>query len=550
MISCVHHNASMADKPKPSEPATIAMTQTTQIDPAMNARAAFKQLALRKVAPTPDNYAKFYAETAQVKLGEVLPVWAVIESLARELRDDPARSNVARAIIEALGKSDWEGVRRGFRSMLREPGIGAATESTAGSSAARSPALATDSASGHETILAFKDLFKKTIDYLVDERAGYSQENVGQAKALVALAEIADAPAKVSEVALKMKSFWMKLELRGEGPEAIIRHLHGLLMLLLQNVGDLAPDDRWIQQEVERIQALLGTDPSPKALAQTERALKEFGFRQTSTRAGIDEANAAIRDMMAVFIDRLGAVTASTGEYSTRLAGYSESIRGGRDLRDLAGVLEHLVKDTNLFQADMSSTHTELDATRRKVAEVEAHVQELETKLSAVSELVREDPLTRALNRRGLEQQYAVESARSRRRAKPLAIAMLDLDDFKKLNDRLGHQAGDAALRRLVDVAKHAIRPTDSLARYGGEEFVVLLPEADAESGAIAINRVLSDLVRRPMVWNGEEATITFSAGITVMRENESFDAVIARADAAMYEAKRAGKNRVMTARD
>ena len=148
------------------------MTQTTQIDPAMTARAAFKQLALRKVAPTPDNYAKFYAETAHVKLGEVLPVWGVIESMARELRDDPARSNVARAIIEALGKSDWEGVRRGFRSLLRESGIGAAAESSAASSAARSSALAIDGADGHETILAFKELFKKTIDFLVDERAG------------------------------------------------------------------------------------------------------------------------------------------------------------------------------------------------------------------------------------------------------------------------------------------------------------------------------------------------------------------------------------------
>lgn len=152
------------------------------------------------------------------------------------------------------------------------------------------------------------------------------------------------------------------------------------------------------------------------------------------------------------------------------------------------------------------------------------------------------------LNRRGLEPQYAVEEARSRRRGKLFAIAMLDLDDFKKLNDRLGNQAGDAALRRVVDVTRHSLRPTDSIARYGGEEFVVLNPETDAEPGVIAINRVLRSLAARRLEWNGEEMAISFSAGIVVRQETESLHDVIARADAAMFAAKRAGKNRVISA--
>ncbi len=522
------------------------MSQTIQVNPALTARAAFKQLAVRKVAPTPDNYAKAYAEAAQLRLGEVLPVWSVIEAVARDAREDPARSNTAKGIIEALGKSDWEGVRHGFKLLLRN--AGGVSQPVAAMDGARVLGASARGTSESETIGALRALFKKTVGALIDERTGFSHENVEQANALIALTEVADTPAKVDDVAARLKNFWMRLELRDEGPTALIRHLHGLLMLLLQNVGDLAPDDQWIQQEVGRLQESLGTALSPKALMEAERALKDFGYRQTSTRSSIEEANAAIRNMMAVFIERLGAVSVSTGDFSARLTGYSERIRGGKDPREIAGILEHLVGDTNMIQADMSRTHGELERTRLKVAEYESHVKELEGKLSVANDLVREDPLTRAFNRRGLEQQYVVEESRSRRRGKPLALVMLDLDDFKKLNDRLGHQAGDAALRRVVEVVQQLIRPTDSIARYGGEEFVVLLPETDATAGAIPINRVLRELAARPLLWNGEEASITFSAGVVTRRENETLEGLIARADVAMYEAKRAGKNRVVIA--
>ena len=521
------------------------MTQTNQADPATIARSAFKQLALQKAAPTPDNYARFYAQAAQVKLGDVLPVLAALEAIARDIRDDPLRSGTAKAITDSLAKSDWEAVRRGFKVLLQDTVAPSKPQTPPPS--AMVPPVPDKGTVGHETILALKDLFRKTIDFLIDERSGFPSDNVEKWKALIALTEMADAPAKVNEVAAKLKNLWLKLELRGEGPEATIRNLRGLLMLLLDNVDDLVPGDQWVQKEVDRIQSALSAQLSPKMLGEAERALKEFSYRQTSIRARIEETNAAILNMMAVFIERLGTVTVSTGEFSSRLAHYSESIRSGKNLTDFADVLSQLVKDTDSMQTDMSRTHSELEETRVQVAEYEAHVKELETKLSAANDLVREDALTRVLNRRGLEQQFVVEEARSRRRGKPLAVAMLDLDDFKKLNDRLGHQAGDAALRRVVDVVRHSLRPNDTVARYGGEEFVVLLPEADAAAGAVALSRVLVELAARPLQWNGGESAITFSAGVVTKGAEESLDSAIARADGAMYEAKRAGKNRVVS---
>jgi diguanylate cyclase len=525
------------------------MSQTVHANAAAIARAAFKQLALRKLAPTPENYAKFYAENAQVKLAEVLPVLAAIEGVARDTRTDPRRAPMAKHVLDALGRADWDSVANGLRSLVRSDETAAATApglARAMEADRAAPRSGTDT--DIETVQALKDLFISTIELLIDERAGYSKSNVEQAKGIAQQVAKADTATAVHEAAAKLKNLWLTLELRGEGPEPFIRSLHGLVLLALRSVGDLGSEDRLVQREVEQAQMLLGEPLSPNKLTEVERSFKNLGLRQGTTRASIEEAKAAIRAMMASFVERLGTVTISTGEFSGRLARYSERIRSASDLHELAGVLEGLTADTNLIQADMVRTHAELERTRKKVAEYEARVADLENQLSVANELVREDGLTRVLNRRGLEQQFAVEQSRAKRRAMPLTIVMFDLDDFKKLNDRLGHQAGDAALRRVVEVAKATIRPTDTLARYGGEEFAILLPETSPEAAAIAIARVQQNLARRPLIWNAEEVPITFSAGIALYHDGEALASLIERADAAMYEAKRAGKNRSVIA--
>ncbi len=538
-----------------------AMTQSVHANAAATARAAFKQLALRKIAPTPENYAKVYAEYAQVKLAEVLPILGAIEAVAKDTRGDPRRAPIAKHIIDALGRSDWESVGNGLRSLLhgedssrRPVPVADAHAERVDHAAAAAPighsASAHDDAPQHRepdpgVSQALKDLFVNTMELLVDERVGYSKGNVDQARTIIQQLTKAETPAAVQDAANKLKNLWLSVELRGEGPEPVIRTLHGLVLLSLRSVGDLGSEDRLVQREVEQAQTLLGEPLTSVKLVEVERTVKNLGLRQGTSRASIEEAKAAIRTMMASFIERLGTMTISTGEFSGRLAQYTDRIRTANDLHDLAGVLEGLTSDTNLIQADMARTHTELERTRKKVAEYEGRVADLESQLSAANELVREDGLTRALNRRGLEQQFAVEQSRARRRAMPLSFAMLDLDDFKRLNDRLGHQAGDAALRRVVDVIKATIRPTDTLARYGGEEFAILLPETSPDVAAIAIHRVQTNLSRRPLNWNSEEIALTFSAGIALYRNGEAMQALVERADAAMYEAKRTGKNRV-----
>jgi diguanylate cyclase len=127
-------------------------------------------------------------------------------------------------------------------------------------------------------------------------------------------------------------------------------------------------------------------------------------------------------------------------------------------------------------------------------------------------------------------------------------MAMLDIDNFKNINDRLGHATGDEALTHLAAVAREVMRPQDTLARYGGEEFVILLPDTPLDRGIEAMTRLQRELTKRYFLTGTEKILITFSAGVAQMAADESGHDAIRRADQAMYLAKRAGKNRVLGA--
>jgi diguanylate cyclase (GGDEF)-like protein len=159
------------------------------------------------------------------------------------------------------------------------------------------------------------------------------------------------------------------------------------------------------------------------------------------------------------------------------------------------------------------------------------------------------DELTDLANRRrfmsGLEQ----EIARAARFCTPLSLVLFDLDRFKRVNDRYGHQVGDVVLRRTADAVRARIRGTDLAARFGGEEFAVVLPGSDASGAARFADNLRCDL-KREVVVEGVHWPATASFGVAQFREGMSIESLVGAADRALYQAKAAGRNRVRTADD
>ncbi|HRK56064.1 MAG TPA: GGDEF domain-containing protein [Burkholderiaceae bacterium] len=152
--------------------------------------------------------------------------------------------------------------------------------------------------------------------------------------------------------------------------------------------------------------------------------------------------------------------------------------------------------------------------------------------------LVHEDALTGVVNRRGLDERLPQEMARAKRSGAPLTVAMLDLDYFKRFNDRRGHGAADVLLREAAQAWRRQLRPSDLLARYGGEEFTLVLPACEAEQAEQLIERL------RPVVPEHQ----TFSAGVATWNGQDSMEELLRTADIALLTAKKEGRNRTVVA--
>jgi diguanylate cyclase (GGDEF)-like protein len=156
--------------------------------------------------------------------------------------------------------------------------------------------------------------------------------------------------------------------------------------------------------------------------------------------------------------------------------------------------------------------------------------------MEQLTQLAREDSLTGVANRRTLDERLPQEMARARRHKYPLTVVMLDLDFFKRFNDRRGHAAGDALLRNAAQAWLRQLRPSDLLARYGGEEFTLVLPACDETQAEGLVERL------QPLMPEKQ----TFSAGIATWNELDGPRELLAAADRALLQAKRGGRNRIV----
>lgn len=162
-----------------------------------------------------------------------------------------------------------------------------------------------------------------------------------------------------------------------------------------------------------------------------------------------------------------------------------------------------------------------------------------------LAELARTDVLTGLANVRAFREALAREVARAGREHAPLALVMVDLDHFKRVNDTHGHAVGDQVLAHTARVLSLAVRAADLPARVGGEEFAILCPGADAAEATRIAERARAALESQPLIVAGQSVSVTASFGVAV--QGASAEALFSAADAALYEAKRAGRNRVLT---
>ena len=586
------------------------MTDSSELTPAQIAKAALRRLALARQEPTPENYAQAWAEECGHGRPQVsLPSQAkpLMERMAARLvdaadaRDELLKHllhgdwNEASRVLERAGESSShqaqalaqvidrmaKGLERGgkqwtlarkkdslkrvldanrsdvqrltqrLRQLVNswddgdQPVEAAADVSEHGSAAVPAQAAAPVAPAvvtawpqvlhplQHTVRLALPSDQPRAVA-LADELAALADQIAEQG----ATAPLARAVAEVCERAGRLLSHRHHL----------LDQVHVLSQELAGSLAELAEDDSWVQGQLNSLRQRLDERPNARAVQSASTLLAEARLRQRDVRQERNSARLALKELIQRMLHELGELDQHTGRLSDGMQRYMSTIEKADSLESLAGVVREMLDEGREVHGLVSSTRERLNGEHARAVELEERVRELETELRRLSDEVATDALTQIANRRGMMQAFEVEQARMRREGGELSVGLLDIDNFKKLNDSLGHAAGDQALIALAQYVRDALRPIDIVARFGGEEFVVLLPSTPVDEAQKTLTRLQRQMSASLFMHEGKDVLVTFSAGVTAYRFSEALGDALERADEALYEAKRTGKNRTCMA--
>jgi diguanylate cyclase len=614
---------------------------STPQNPSELARETLRQLAMRRVPPTPDNYRTLYHEIAGTKIAETFPERAWKGLIAGLPRDNPEQVKLARQLDAVVGSQNWDSIRAtltefiakatgeplNWNALLRDlltqlekhhagmtpgkkretlehlfstssapdllfgrlqnivkswgaqpdgnserlaeqpaplptppgaavaagaaaavtaPTTAPAATTAASSSTASSTVAASNSAALIRSFSDLQTLVAKLLEDIIGPLVYDNEELAKETAELAAAISSASLPEHLPPLIERLKKYSYRLHFIAEDQVELKAALLHLIQLIVENINELVVEDQWLTGQLDVVRQLISEPLNLRRIDDVERRMKDVIFKQSALKQSLNEAKDRLKLMLATFVDRLADFSETTSDYHDKIEHCADRISKANDIRDLSDVLDEVMRETRVVQLNAQRSRDELKEMRGRVSDAEVEINRLQGELSQASEMVRYDPLTGVLNRKGMNEAIEAEVGRARRQNTKLCMALLDIDNFKKLNDSLGHAAGDSALQHLAKVVKETIRPQDSLSRYGGEEFVVLLPDTPLDSAMTAMVRVQRELTRRFFLHNNDKVLITFSCGVAELGDNEDPHDTLKRADAGMYIAKRNGKNRVV----
>ncbi len=286
----------------------------------------------------------------------------------------------------------------------------------------------------------------------------------------------------------------------------------------------------------------LGLPPSPENYA---RFYAEISGEPIAAKAAAPAESAELMRMLQLLVDevteRTGSLASDLGERNRDMRHSIDALSAAQEKALVMQLLEALVAKADSIHETVADTHEDLAATRLAL-------DHLSSELVETRQSLHEDSLTGAQNRRGMDTILLREVARAKRNKNRLAVAMLDVDHFKRVNDSYGHDVGDKLLVHLSMIAKSVMRESDALIRYGGEEFLLILSETDQQGASYVVERLRQVIAKTPLVYDNKKIDVTLSVGLAQLGEGENGHSLVLRADHALYEAKRAGRDRVVIA--
>ena len=494
------------------------MNQISNSNPTVFARETLRRLALLKIPPTPDNYHKIYDEISggsSVNMNSTASIsMEQSKSQDKNLEDLINWGETLKILLKQLenkhGALTIAQKREGINRVLTK--------------------FSKDSIQLHLKLRALVDSWGNS--------AAPSPQVLEKPRE--------DQPTKDSS-AKKPRTDTKTQQIQPSSNIPLQEGLLKLLNMLMDSTGGLLSEDQWIGGQFGKLRETISRPLDLSVIEQAEQNLKEIAARQDLIGMNLSEAKRTLKQMVTFIITNIEELSDTAGGYQEKLESYAEKISKTEDINELNQLLGEIMTETKQMQKNALNYRNDLLAARVEVNLAQDKINRLEIELQQIGEKVHEDHLTGVLNRRGLDQAFGRETARSVRHRIPLCYALLDIDNFKQLNDAYGHTVGDDALVYLVDAVKETTRPEDIVSRYGGEEFVILLPKTTLEEAVQILSRIRRNLTKKFFLHENKRLLITFSAGVAQFQPGETPESIFKRADEALYRAKKGGKNQILT---
>ena len=285
-------------------------------------------------------------------------------------------------------------------------------------------------------------------------------------------------------------------------------------------------------------------------LAEGERGSSAVGERLYAEFVEPYESREAVERAVSRITARLQTLDVLLGESVRASAAQSVSLAQATEHFDAERVNLVLLREwVTRLEATNQDMHAANAALSSEMKAAQAELEETKEEIQASRESVLRDPLTGLANRGGLDRTLSAAIQDQRTSGKPLACAVIDIDHFKSLNDRYGHQVGDEVLRIVSRALLVSARTGDLIGRPGGDEFLAILPATDMPTATVIADRMRAAVAEADLaavLGSGTLGGITVSVGVALFHPADTIATFVARADASLYEAKRQGRNRVV----
>ncbi len=279
--------------------------------------------------------------------------------------------------------------------------------------------------------------------------------------------------------------------------------------------------------------------------AQLSSQLYQRFFTEMDRRK-LELLQGAIRQLITHFSEHIEVLTDGMSDFESVLTQCIEGLSGDLDETALSLLVDTLLTESKQAKRVGVDTRQKIEGLKKEIGELRSSLEELER--SAL-----EDALTSVANRRAFDQVFGEQLSLTKSSDSGCCLLLIDIDHFKKFNDKYGHQAGDKVLRFVASMLKNMTKGQDFVARYGGEEFAIILPST-AYSGGMSLARSLaSNIATSRLTIDAKRKLIDFvtvSVGVSWSRKGDTTETMFRRADASLYQAKESGRNRVLGQQD